>query len=108
MIAPGGDVLDLIPTGDKLVLELKIQPIDIDVVRPDLLTTVHFVAYKQRTTPFVEGKVTRVSADAVTDERRRLSTEWSRWNRLLQRKCNGPRFAGGAFRTPQVAFPLAQ
>ena len=68
-------MLDLIPTGDKLVLELKIQPIDIDVVRPDLLTTVHFVAYKQRTTPVVEGKVTRVSADAVTDERRRLSTE---------------------------------
>ena len=27
------------------------------------------MAYKQRTTPVVEGKVTRVSADAVTDER---------------------------------------
>ena len=51
------------------MLEVKVQPIDIDVVRPDLPATVHFVAYKQRTTPVVEGKVTRVSADAVTDER---------------------------------------
>ena len=69
MIAPGGDVLDLVPSRDKLVLEVKIQPIDIDVVRPDLLATIRFVAYKQRTTPVVEGRVTRVSADAVTEER---------------------------------------
>ena len=69
VIAAGGDVLDIVPTGDKLVVEAKVQPIDIDVVRPDLPATVRFVAYKQRTTPVVEGKVTRVSADAVTDER---------------------------------------
>ena len=69
VIAPGGDVLDIVPTGDKLVVQAKVQPIDIDVVRPDLPATVRFVAYKQRTTPVVEGKVTRISADAVTDER---------------------------------------
>jgi multidrug efflux pump subunit AcrA (membrane-fusion protein) len=69
VIAPGGDVLDIVPTGDKLVVEAKVQPIDIDVVRPDLPATVRFVAYKQRTTPIVDGKVARVSADAVTDER---------------------------------------
>jgi HlyD family secretion protein/epimerase transport system membrane fusion protein len=28
---------------------------------------IHFVAYKQRTTPVVEGRVKRVCADAVTD-----------------------------------------
>lgn len=69
VITPGSDVLDLVPTGDKLVLEVKIQPIDIDVVRPDLPAMIHFVAYKQRTTPVVEGRVKRVCADAVTDER---------------------------------------
>jgi multidrug efflux pump subunit AcrA (membrane-fusion protein) len=69
VIAPGGDVLDIVPTGDKLVVQAKVLPIDIDVVRPDLPATVRFVAYKQRTTPVVEGKVTRVSADAVTEER---------------------------------------
>ena len=69
VVAPGGAILDLVPVRDKLVLEVKIQPIDIDVVRPDLPATVRFVAYKQRTTPVVEGRVTRVSADAVTEER---------------------------------------
>src|SRR5262249_47466482 len=69
VIEPGGTILDLVPARDKLVLEVKIQPIDIDVVRPDLPAMVRFVAYKQRTTPVVEGRVKRVSADAVTEER---------------------------------------
>jgi multidrug efflux pump subunit AcrA (membrane-fusion protein) len=69
VIGPGGAILDLVPAGDKLVLEVKIQPVDIDVVRPDLPAMVHFVAYKQRTTPVVEGKVRMISADAVTEER---------------------------------------
>jgi multidrug efflux pump subunit AcrA (membrane-fusion protein) len=69
VIAPGAAILDLVPVRDKLVLEMRIQPIDIDVVRPNLPATVRFVAYKQRITPTVDGKVTRVSADATTDER---------------------------------------
>jgi multidrug efflux pump subunit AcrA (membrane-fusion protein) len=69
VIPPGGTILDLVPVRDKLVLEVKIPPVDIDVVRPDLPATVRFVAYKQRTTPVVEGKVIRVSADAETEER---------------------------------------
>jgi len=69
VIPPGGAIFDLVPVHDELVLEVKVQPIDIDEVRPGLPATVRFVAYKQRTTPTVEGKVTRVSADAVTDER---------------------------------------
>ena len=40
---------------------------------PDLPATIRFVAYKQRTTPVVEGRVTRVSADAVTEERTGIS-----------------------------------
>ena len=73
VIQPGGEILDLVPVRDKLVLEVKVRPLDIDVVYPDLAATVRFIAYKQRVTPTVEGKVTRVSADAVTDEQRRVS-----------------------------------
>jgi multidrug efflux pump subunit AcrA (membrane-fusion protein) len=73
VVAPGGEILDLVPARDKLVLEVRIQPIDIDVVRADLPAAIRFVAYKQRTTPVVEGRVTRVSADAVTDERSGIS-----------------------------------
>lgn len=69
VIAPGGPLVDIVPVGEKLLVEAKLQPTDIDVVRPDLDAMVRFVAYKQRTTPNVKGKVIRVSADAVNDER---------------------------------------
>lgn len=67
IIQPGGEILDLVPARDELIVEVKIQPMDIDVVRPDLPATIRFVAYKQRTTPTVDGKVTRVSPDAITE-----------------------------------------
>ncbi|WP_378926010.1 HlyD family type I secretion periplasmic adaptor subunit [Mesorhizobium kowhaii] len=69
VVAPGGDVLDLVPSQDKMVLDVKIQPLDIDVVRPGLPATVRLVAFKQRVTPTLEGVLTRVSADAVLEER---------------------------------------
>jgi len=69
VVPPGGIILDLVPDQDKMVLDVKIQPLDIDVVRPGLPATVRLVAYKQRTTPTVEGSLTRVSADAEVDER---------------------------------------
>jgi HlyD family secretion protein/epimerase transport system membrane fusion protein len=75
VVPPGGEILDLVPDRDKLVLEVKVQPIDIDVVRPDLPATIRFVAYKQRTTPAIDGKVTRVSADTTTDEQRGSSAK---------------------------------
>ncbi len=69
VVAPGGDILDLVPVQDKMVLDVKIQPLDIDVVRPGLSATVRLVAFKQRVTPTLEGALTRVSADAEVDER---------------------------------------
>ncbi|QQO20312.1 HlyD family type I secretion periplasmic adaptor subunit [Bradyrhizobium diazoefficiens] len=69
VVAPGGAILDLVPLQDKMVLEVKVQPLDIDVVRPDLPATVRFVAYKQRITPTVQGSVKWVAGDATTDEK---------------------------------------
>jgi HlyD family type I secretion membrane fusion protein len=69
VVPPGGTILDLVPLEDKMVLEVKIQPLDIDVVHPDLPATVRFVAYKQRITPTVQGVLRWVSADATIDEK---------------------------------------
>lgn len=69
VVAPGGALLDLVPVQDKMVLDVKIQPLDIDVVRPGLPAAVRLVAFKQRVTPTLEGMLTRVSADAVVEER---------------------------------------
>jgi HlyD family secretion protein/epimerase transport system membrane fusion protein len=69
VIPPGGAILDLVPLQDRMVLEVKIQPLDIDVVRLGLPATVRFIAYKQRITPAVQGVVNWVAADITTDEK---------------------------------------
>jgi HlyD family type I secretion membrane fusion protein len=69
VVAPGGALLDIVPSKDELVVEARVQPLDIDVVHRGLKASVRFVAFKQRTTPTLDGQVTRVSADAFTDEK---------------------------------------
>ena len=69
VVAPGGPILDLVPRDDRLVIEARVRPTDIDVVHVGLPAKVIFSAFKMRTTPQLEGTVSLVSADAMTDER---------------------------------------
>lgn len=69
VVPPGGEILDLVPEGDPLVVEARIAPTDIDVVHPGLPARIALSAYKSRTTPHLDGRVLRVSADALADER---------------------------------------
>ena len=69
VIAPGEPLMDIVPSGDKLVIEAHIQPTDVDVVHPGLTAQVRLTAFNQRTTPVLEGLVERVSADSMVDER---------------------------------------
>lgn len=73
IVAPGGALIDIVPVGEKLLIEARLKPTDIDVIRPDLQASVRFIAYKQRNTPSVQGTVVRVSADIMQDERTRES-----------------------------------
>lgn len=68
VIAPGTPILDIIPQTETLVLEAQINPLDIDVVTPDLTARVIFSAYRSRALPQLEGKVTKVSADTFTEQ----------------------------------------
>lgn len=69
VIAPGADVLDLVPKEDKLVAEVRVNPMDIDIVRQGLKANVRLIAFQQRNTPTLTGRLVQLSADAVTDER---------------------------------------
>lgn len=69
VVPPGGPILDLVPRDDRLVIEARVRPTDIDVVHVGLPARVIFSAFKMRTTPQLEGTVSLVSADAMTDER---------------------------------------
>jgi HlyD family type I secretion membrane fusion protein len=69
VVSPGGPIVDLVPRDDRLVIEAKVRPTDIDVVHVGLPAKVIFSAFKMRTTPQLEGTVSLVSADAMTEER---------------------------------------
>lgn len=68
VITPGTPIMDIIPQDEELVLEAKINPIDIDVVTAGLEARVVFSAYKTRNLPQLTGKVTQVSADSFTQQ----------------------------------------
>ncbi len=67
VIPAGGEVLDLVPTRDALTIDARLSPLDIDAVHLGLPARVRLSAYRQRVTPTVSGRVTRVAPDAVAD-----------------------------------------
>lgn len=68
VIAPGEPIMDIVPKDDKLVVEARIKPEDIDVVQVGLRARVRLLAYKVRSVPPVEGEVVTVSADRFQNE----------------------------------------
>ena len=69
VIAPGEPLLDIVPADDRLVVEARVDPSDIDVVHPGLPSQVRFTALNQRNLAPVDGTVTAVSADRIVDDR---------------------------------------
>jgi HlyD family secretion protein len=69
-VVTAGDALMLIvPQGDDLQVEAKVNPQDIDKLQIGQKTLLRMSAFNQRTTPELNGVVTRVSPDVTTDQR---------------------------------------
>lgn len=71
VVKPGDPVMDLVPEHDRLVAEVNVQPMDIDVVYPGLHAEVRLPAFKQRLVPYLHGEVTWVAADVTTNDQTR-------------------------------------
>lgn len=67
VVRPGEVIAEILPTGSDLVIETRVAPQDIDVVRPGQLANVRFPALNTRTTPEVPARVSYVSADRLVD-----------------------------------------
>lgn len=67
VIRAGEPILDLVPEGDPLIIEARIMPHLIERVAIGLPTLVRFVAL-DKLNPVVQGEVTSVSADILTDK----------------------------------------
>jgi HlyD family secretion protein len=73
VLRPGDPVLDLVPTRDRIIAEVHVQPNDIDVVHTGLQAEIRLPAFKQRLVPYLHGHVTYVASDVTEDERRGTS-----------------------------------
>ena len=69
VITPGEAIMLIVPEADALTVEAKLAPQDIDQVRVGQTAALRFSAFSQRTTPELDGVVSRVSADLTTDQR---------------------------------------
>jgi len=68
VVQPGQVLLDLVPDRDRLIVDVRVDPSDIDVVYAGMAAQVRLTAFNARTTPMLEGEVTSVSADSVLDD----------------------------------------
>ncbi len=73
VLAPGEEILDLVPTDERLVVEVQVNPVDIDAVTIGLPAIVHLTALSGKSSPQLTGHVTAVSADLIFDETTRTS-----------------------------------
>ena len=69
VITAGDAIMLIVPDADNLTVEAKVNPQDIDQVQLGQIALLRFSAFNQRTTPEIYGTVTRISADASTDQR---------------------------------------
>lgn len=68
VIAPGTSILDIVPVTRELVVEAEVSPNDIDRVDLGLLVDIRFSSFKSSLTPVIEGLITHISADILTNE----------------------------------------
>jgi HlyD family secretion protein len=69
VVAAGAMIMLIVPEADRLIVEAKVQPQDIDQVHIGQLAVLRFTSFNSRTTPELNGDVSVVSADTTQDQR---------------------------------------
>ncbi len=69
VVTPHKPILYIVPKHDTLVVEAHVSPLDIDKVHVGQEAEIHFASYVDPSAKPVEGKVTYISADVITDSK---------------------------------------
>ncbi len=65
VVRAGESLMEIVPDQDALLIEVQIQPQDIDNVEIGQTSQVRLTAFKQRTTPVLNGQVSYISPDTI-------------------------------------------
>jgi adhesin transport system membrane fusion protein len=69
VVQPGANLMDIVPLDDTLLVEGKIRPQDIAFIRPGQDAVVKISAYDSSVYGHLDGKVERISADTILDDK---------------------------------------
>ncbi|MFT7110377.1 MAG: HlyD family type I secretion membrane fusion protein [Psychrobacter glaciei] len=67
VIKPGETILEVVPEKDKLIIEARVKPMDVDKVYKSLQSRIKISSYKVHEFPEFDGVVEWVSADVFED-----------------------------------------
>lgn len=67
VVGPRETILEITPEKTELIAEARISPADVDEVRVGQMVEVEFSGMNRRVTPLVNGRVSMVSSDLLTD-----------------------------------------
>ncbi len=73
VIPPGGEVMNIVPQSEELIIEAKVKPQDIDNIAVGMKSKIQLTAYKGKKVPNINGNVTNISPDILTNEQTRES-----------------------------------
>ncbi len=68
-VQPGQKVMEVVPMGDKLLVETRVKPSDIAFIKVGDKAMVRVTAYDFSTYGGLDGRVVQVSADSIYDEK---------------------------------------
>jgi len=68
VIAPGGVLMEIVPTEDQLLIEVRISPRDIAFLHPGLEANVKITAYDSGVYGSLKATLQSISADTIADE----------------------------------------
>ena len=68
VVRPAEPVMFIVPEDSPLIIVARVDPINVDVVRPGQEASLRFPTFDARTTPELLGTVRRVSADIIEDQ----------------------------------------
>ena len=67
VVAPGEDLMLIVPHEDVLLIEAQVAPTDIDQLAPAQAAMIRLPGFDQRTTPELRAQILTVSADLMQD-----------------------------------------
>lgn len=85
VVQPGANLMDIVPLDDSLLVESRIRPQDIAFIRPNQDAVVKISAYDSSVYGSLKGKVERISADTIVDEKAEKSERQETYYRVMVR-----------------------